>query len=157
MRKMNPARQEAIANNQVMYSTGKPCKYGHIAPRYTKTHACSVCNKALAKAWNKKHPEKTLAAGRRSYARDPSKAAARYAKRRAAKQKATPVWLSKDDVFLMQEIYSLARLRTKISKTAWEVDHIVPLSNPKVCGLHVPWNLQVIPLIENRKKRNILT
>jgi 5-methylcytosine-specific restriction endonuclease McrA len=116
-----------------------------------------VCNNAASVVWNKTHPEKTLAAGRRAYARDPSKAAARYAKRRANKQKATPVWLSKDDIFLMQEIYSLARLRTKTSEIVWEVDHIVPLSNSKVCGLHVPWNLQVIPLVENRKKRNILT
>lgn len=35
-----------------------------------------------------------------------------------------------------------------------EVDHIVPLIHPKVCGLHVWDNLQLLTSLQNRRKGN---
>ena len=79
---------------------------------------------------------------------------ARAAKRRAAKLKATPTWLSDTQKSQIESIYWLAKdLRTVCGET-YHVDHIVPLKGKHVCGLHVPWNLQVLPADVNLSKGN---
>ncbi len=154
MRKSNQARDIAISQGKKMYYTGVPCKYGHDSPRHVTNYACVACCRKYSEDWAKNNPDKILEAGRRAYKKDPSKAAARYAKRRATKKHATPKWV---DSKKLNEIYLFARQKTQLTGTQWEVDHIVPLNGKNVCGLHVPWNLRVILASENRRKRNLLT
>jgi hypothetical protein len=80
--------------------------------------------------------------------------AAQCAKRRAKKLNATPLWLVSDDLWLIEEIYRLATLRTKVTGIKWAVDHIIPLQSDLVCGLHLPSNLQVITAVDNSIKGN---
>lgn len=74
--------------------------------------------------------------------------------RRLSKLQRTPHWLTRDDLWLMQEAYLLAKLRTQLFGFEWHVDHIIPLRGRMVSGLHTPLNLQVIPGVENCRKSN---
>ena len=76
------------------------------------------------------------------------------AKRRCAELKRTPAWLSDTDRWMIEQIYELSTLRTKLLGFVWHVDHIIPLQGKYVSGLHIPINLQVIPATENLRKAN---
>ena len=75
-------------------------------------------------------------------------------KRRAAKLKRTPAWLTEDDHWMMEQAYELSALRTKLFGFPWHVDHVLPLQGKYVSGLHVPTNLQVVPWLDNVSKAN---
>ena len=73
--------------------------------------------------------------------------------RRAYLIGATPIWADKAKIEL---VYQEAEMLNKMNpQMNYEVDHIIPLKNNLVCGLHTHDNLQIIPAIENRSKKNI--
>jgi len=63
---------------------------------------------------------------------------------------ATPYWATRPEIAAVYK--EAARLRAEGEDVV--VDHIVPLSNPLVCGLHWHENLQIIHRIENSNKSN---
>ncbi len=54
------------------------------------------------------------------------------------------------------EIYRRCKETCTNTGERYEVDHIIPISHKDICGLHVPWNLQIILAKENRTKTNKL-
>lgn len=76
---------------------------------------------------------------------------ARRMKRIAAEKQAIPKWAS---LAAIVEIYETAIAKTEETGTPHEVDHIIPLQGRLVCGLHVEYNLRVVPRHENRSKSN---
>ena len=78
------------------------------------------------------------------------------AKRRAVKLQATPPWLTKDDFAAIQQFYTMSNQLTELNGKIYHVDHIIPLLGKTVCGLHVPWNLQILDGPENLAKSNKL-
>jgi hypothetical protein len=80
------------------------------------------------------------------YLKNPHLRFALNAKRRGLKLNATPKFANLNKI---KEIY-------KNCPKGFHVDHIIPLNNKLVCGLHVEWNLQYLPAKENLSKSNKL-
>ena len=64
---------------------------------------------------------------------------------------ATPPWVDRVEI---SKIYREARRLSDETGVEHHVDHVIPIQHPDICGLHVPWNLRVIPASENCAKGN---
>lgn len=106
--------------------------------------------------WRAKNPgHPGLKVAKKSWkVRNVGKVRADTIKRRAAKMQRTPAWLTDDDLWLLEQAYELAALRTQVFGFSWHVDHVLPLQGRTVSGLHVPTNVQVIPWRDNVSKAN---
>jgi hypothetical protein len=74
------------------------------------------------------------------------------AKRKSIKLKAMPKWLTDDELNQIKFIYDECHRITNETGIEHHVDHIIPLQGKFVCGLHVPWNLQILTAKENMEK-----
>ena len=79
---------------------------------------------------------------------------AREAKRNFMEKTAKLKCLSSEDLEDIRIYYFVSKELSKLYGIGYNVDHIVPLNNKLVCGLHVPWNLKVLTEKENKSKGN---
>lgn len=128
-------------------------------------------NRERAREYRRKFADDVRQRDRDRYASDPSKKKASVKKwvrnnadrkaaidgsRRAARLRATPPWLTAEHKAQITAFYAEARRLTRETGVPHHVDHIHPLQGENVCGLHVPWNLQVMLGADNIRKRNKL-
>lgn len=120
-----------------------------------------------AKVWRQENPEAYAAQQAKFRERNPSYAAefqkskyisdpnfaakccAKTSRRRAALKRAVPLWFDSEKIHV-EALY----LAVALSPVELHVDHIVPLQNDIVCGLHCYANLQLLSGPENRRKNN---
>lgn len=107
--------------------------------------------RALTEAWRARNSTRHKMMYRAWCDANLGKIVAYTAKRTAAKLRATPPWLTPEQADDIVRWYLLG------AAVGREVDHIVPLQGKIVCGLHVPWNLQLLTPTENRSKGNRLS
>lgn len=132
---------------------------------------CHNCRKARKRVDNKKHKEINNATKRRWALNNPEKVEksrkkwknenigkvkADKVKRKNYVEQATPKWLTAIQLEAIDMKYEYAELKTKMTGIKQNVDHIIPLRGKDICGLNVPWNLEVITEEENLKKGNKL-
>lgn len=100
--------------------------------------------KLQTKAWKERNPERAKEIVENWRIKNLHLKRFYCATRRAKKLQATPKWA---DLERIKEFY-------KSCPKGYEVDHIVPLNNELVCGLHTMENLQYLTIKANREKGN---
>ena len=178
------SRKQAVLSGFLFYVTGKPCKRGHFSERFVSNRQCKDCWSESTCSWYKANKEAVLIKqkiyGQKNAEMRSAQRKTRYAqnsayelrknsewrkankglvtfhsvKYQANKKNRTPSWLTQKQVKSIATEYELAAWCTKVTGIKYHVDHIVPLQGKTVSGLHVPWNLQVIPASDNHKKSN---
>jgi hypothetical protein len=164
------SRQQALAQGETRYYTGKPCVRGHLSWRATVNGTCAECrglrNGEARAAYSQRYYE-TNAAKLREYSKqyyklntDKVKAGIKkwqienseYFRalnkgHRARKINAQPPWVDREHLKRIAAVYAKA--------DGGHVDHCVPLQGKTVCGLHVWWNLRVLSPAENMSRKRV--
>ena len=121
---------------------------------YETQRRWAQANREKVRSYKRKHNKKIVESGasaagkRRCIAKKPELYKAYVSSRRRKLRNATPPWADWAEI---KSVYVLA------SMLGLTVDHIIPIDGEAVCGLHVPWNMQLLTLSENSKKRNSFT
>ena len=130
---------------------------------------CKSCSLSQNRSWRKENKERKSETDRTYrylnkdriknyqstyYSLNKPHYAERTARRKASKLQATPHWLSEKQLEEIAYIYNLRSEMNFLSDYEYHVDHIIPLQGENVCGLHVPWNLQLLPKEINLAKSN---
>ena len=79
---------------------------------------------------------------------------ARESAKRATRKRAAPAWLTDRHLSQIEAVYAEAAALSQSTGIPHQVDHIVPIAGRNVCGLHVPWNLQILTQSQNASKGN---
>lgn len=129
--------------------------------------ACKVCtNKQNVSSWYKHHDkrlakkkeyrennrEKTRSAIRRHYYNNKEYYEEKSINRINRLRMAT---ITDENMYtIINRFRKKARIMTEQTGIKYSIDHIIPLVGDNVSGLNVPWNIQVIPLLDNKIKGN---
>lgn len=128
-----------------------PAAANEIKRRYRKRNVALLQKRAAEYRARPGQKEKRRASNREWTKKNAAKNRAKVRAHEAKKLRAMPAWADRTAI---QKFYDEAVRLSRVTGIPHQVDHIVPLNHPLVCGLHVPANLRVISAAENAAKRN---
>ena len=106
---------------------------------------------AYSRVYRTEAGDRIRAARRWHYVQRKSVYVAQARRRELDKIRATPPWA---DLKAIEAVYAERERISVKTGIVHHVDHIITLRGENVCGLHVHYNLQVIPAVENLRKSN---
>lgn len=106
------------------------------------------------KLWESKNKKRAKELRRKWGNNNKSKVVAYAASYRALKLASSFSHPDELNELIIAEAYDLSKYRESMLGNKWNVDHVVPLRGKNVCGLHVGFNLQVVPRKFNLEKSN---
>jgi hypothetical protein len=104
--------------------------------------------------WYKNNPDKKIKHRKNYRAANLSKIRESERLKNIVRRTRVPSWLTLEQKEDINNFYKLRDEAIMLTGDSYHVDHIVPLQGKLVCGLHVPWNLQVLPADLNLRKGN---
>jgi len=134
----------------LVIKTCSKCKIEKSAESFNKKQTkCKICQVAYEKEWRIKNSDKKNKTN--AEWKSKNKGSVNAINKTYKVLKRTPSWAN---LVAIKAKYQLAAMFNKHTEDTWHVDHIVPLQGENVCGLHVEYNLRVIPAKENLSKGN---
>ena len=107
--------------------------------------------------WRKENKEHIAEYAAKHKAENRAHYTGKEAQRRAAKVASSILQGDEWNDFFISEIYEASRDKSISTGIKWHVDHIIPLQGKNVRGLHVWYNLQLLPASINCAKGNRLS
>ena len=142
-------KQDWAADNERRKSIPKSEAAKAAARRYYEKNKDAVKARAAARPLEEKNRAKS-----KHKEKNPEYYKALTSVRKRRHRAATPRWVGPEEKKAIRQLYLEAQRLTKLTGVRYVVDHIYPLINDVVCGLHTLKNLQIMTQDENLRKSN---
>lgn len=146
-----------------MLKTCSKCKVSKPTTDYHRhlsgyKESCKDCRNKQNRLWNMGSDYRRVRTPEPTPKQDPNvtknKRKAEYTMYKKRSKDATPKWVKTHYDQEMKYLLNLRNDARTLTGEEYHLDHIVPLKHDLICGLNVPWNIQVLPAKENLSKSN---